>query len=73
MCDDHSDKFTGIGFFNGTFSLEVKDDKKPYQVPLRHVAYGMQEPVKKELERQQQHQNLHTRNSKISNGATALL
>ena len=39
--------FTGIGCFKGTFSIQVKDDAKPYLVPLRHVAYALQETFKK--------------------------
>ena len=31
--------FNGIGCFKGTFSLQLKPDSKPYQVPPRHVAY----------------------------------
>ena len=34
--------FNGIGCFKGTFSLQLKSDSKPYQVPLRHVAYMLQ-------------------------------
>ena len=36
--DEYSDVFTGIGCFKGTFSLQVKDDVKAYQVQLRHIA-----------------------------------
>ena len=39
--------FTGIGSFEGTFFLYVKDDVKPYQALPRHVAYALQEPFKK--------------------------
>ena len=31
---DFKDVFTGIGCFDGTFSLQVKPDGKPYQAPL---------------------------------------
>ena len=41
--------FNGIGCFEGTFSLQLKPDSKPYQAPLRHVAYVLQEPFKEEL------------------------
>ena len=35
----------------GTFSLQLKPDSKPYQVPpLRHVAYALQNPFKDELD-----------------------
>ena len=30
---DFKDIFTGIGCFDGTFSLQVKTDSKPYQAP----------------------------------------
>ena len=43
--------FTGIGCFDGTFSLQVKLDSKPYQVPPWNVAYALQKPFKEELER----------------------
>ena len=42
--------FNGIGCFEGTFSLLLKPDSKPYQVPLRHVAYALQKPFKEELD-----------------------
>ena len=44
------DVFTGIGCFDGTFSFQVKPYSKPYQVSMRHVAYVLQKPFKKELE-----------------------
>ena len=44
------DVFNGIGCFEGTFSLQLKPDSKPYQVPPRHVAYALQKPFKEELE-----------------------
>ena len=40
----------GIGCFDGTFSLQLKLDSKPYQVPLRCLAYALQKPFKEELE-----------------------
>ena len=42
--------FNGIGCFEGTFSLQLKPDSKPYQAPLWHVAYALQKPFKKELD-----------------------
>ena len=39
--------FNAIGCFEGTFSLQLKLDCKPYQAPSRHVAYALQEPLKK--------------------------
>ena len=53
---EFSDVFTGIGCFKGTFSLQVKDDMKPYQMPPRCITYVLQEPFKKELERLQEHE-----------------
>ena len=32
------DVFNGIGCFDGTFSLQIKPDRKPYLVPPRHKA-----------------------------------
>ena len=46
----HSYVFTGISCFKGTFSLQVKEGKKPYQPSPGHVSYALQEPLKKELE-----------------------
>ena len=43
---DFEDVLSGIGCFDGIFSLQVE----PYQEPLRHVAYVLQKPFKKELE-----------------------
>ena len=48
------DVLTGIGSFHGMFSLQVKLDIKPYQVPPWHIAYALQKPFKEELERVQQ-------------------
>ena len=44
------DIFNGIGCFEGKFSLQLKPDSKPYQVPPRHVAYVLQKLFKDELE-----------------------
>ena len=45
--------FNGIGFFEGTLSLQQKLDSSPYQVPPRCVAYALQKSFKHELERLQ--------------------
>ena len=45
--------FNGIGCFEGTFSLQLKPDSKPSQVPPRHVAYALQKPFKEEVEQLQ--------------------
>ena len=37
----------------GTFSLQLKPNSKPYQVPPRCVAYALQKPFKEELEQLQ--------------------
>ena len=44
------DVYNGIGCFKGTFSLQLKPDSKPYQVPPRHVAYALQKWLTGELE-----------------------
>ena len=41
----------GIGCFEGTFSLQVKPDSKPYQAPPQCVAYALQKMFKEELEK----------------------
>ena len=43
------DVFNGIRCFKGTFSLQLKPDSKPYQVPPGHGAYALQEPFKEGL------------------------
>ena len=42
--------FNGIGCFEGTFSLQLRPDSKPYLVPPRHVAYALQKLFKEELD-----------------------
>ena len=44
------DVCNGIGCFKGTFSLQLKPDSKPYQLPPMCVAYALQKPFKQELE-----------------------
>ena len=46
MRNEYSNRFTGIGWFKCTFSLQVKDSAKPYQVPNKCVVYALQEPFK---------------------------
>ena len=46
----YGEVFNGIGCFKGTFSLQLKLDSKPYQVPSRHIAYVLQKPFKEELQ-----------------------
>ena len=58
MHDEYNGVFTGIGCFKATFPLWVKDNTKPYQVPLKCIAYVLQELFKKELEMFPQHQIL---------------
>ena len=48
------DMFNGIGCFKGTFSLQLKPNSKPYQVPPRCMAYALQKLFKKELEHLQE-------------------
>ena len=38
---DFKDVLIRIGYFDGTFSLQVKPDSKLYQVPQRCVAYAL--------------------------------
>ena len=38
---DFEDVSNGIGCFDGMFSLQLKPDSKPYQAPLRHIAYAL--------------------------------
>ena len=49
MHNTYGNIFNGIECFKGTFSLQLKPDSKPHQVPPRHVAYALQKPFKKEL------------------------
>ena len=46
--------FNGIGYFKGTFSLQLRPNSKSYQVLPRHVAYELQKPFKEELEQLQE-------------------
>ena len=46
--------FNGIGYFEGTFLLQLKPDSKPYQVPPGCVAYALQKMFKDELDWLQQ-------------------
>ena len=39
---DFEDVFHGIVCFDGTFSLQLKSDSKPYQAPLRCMPYVLQ-------------------------------
>ena len=43
------DVLNGIGCFEGTFSLQLKPDSKLYQVPPRHVAYVLQNCLRRSL------------------------
>ena len=45
--------FNGTGCFEETFLLQLKPHSKPYQVPLRHVAYALQKAFKDELDQLQ--------------------
>ena len=50
---EFEDVFNGIGCFDGTFLLQLNPDRKPYQVPLRCMAYTLQKLFEEELERLQ--------------------
>ena len=54
--NDFSDLFTCFGCFEGTFKLQVQKGSCPFQTPPRRVAYALQEPLWKELERLQRQQ-----------------
>ena len=41
--------FSGIGYSEGIFSLQVQDDSLPYQVLPRRLACVRKEPLKEEL------------------------
>ena len=41
--------FSGIGYCEGTFSLQVKGGSHPYQMPPRKVAYMLQKLLKEQL------------------------
>ena len=55
---EFEDVFNGIGCFDGIFSLKLKLDSKPYQAPLRWMAYALQKPFEEELERLQKQDRL---------------
>ena len=44
------DVFSGIGGFDGMFSLQVNPDSKPFHTSQRCVAYVLQKTFKEELE-----------------------
>ena len=46
---DFEDVFNEIWFFEGTNSLQLKQDSKLYQAPPRCVAYALWKPFKEEL------------------------
>ena len=50
MHNEFNDFFSGIGCFEGKFSLQVQDDNQSFQVSLRWKVYAFNEPVNKELE-----------------------
>ena len=52
--ENFGDMFKGIGCFKDTFSLQIKLDSKPYQVPPRCIAYALQKLFKEELEHLQE-------------------
>ena len=54
MHDELKNFLSGLGCSEDTFPLQVKENSKPYQVPLRCVAYVLKKPFKEELEQIQQ-------------------
>ena len=53
---EFAEVFSGIRYSKGKLSFQEKDSMKPSQVTLSHVAYALQGPFKKELERLQKQQ-----------------
>ena len=43
---EFNDAFNGIGCFEGTFSLQLTLDSRPYQAPPTHVAHVLQKLLK---------------------------
>ena len=43
--------FTGIGCFEDTFKLHVREGSCPYQAPPKRVSYALQEPLWEKLDR----------------------
>ena len=41
--------FNGIRCFDGTFTLQLRPDSKPYQVSLRHMAYTLQKTIPRRI------------------------
>ena len=48
--NEYSDVSTGIGCFDGTFKLRVKEGSHSYQTLPRRVKYMLQQPPNEELE-----------------------
>ena len=48
--DTFGNMFNSIVCFEGTFSLQLRPDSKPYQAPPRCIAYALQKPLWEELE-----------------------
>ena len=42
--------FSGKGYIEGKFSLQVKEGSHPYLASTRRIAYALQKPLKDELE-----------------------
>ena len=50
---DLDDVFNDIGYFDGTFSLQLKPDSKPCQAPPRCMPYALPKQFQEEFERLQ--------------------
>ena len=48
--EEYGKVFNSIVCFEGTFSLQLKPDCKPYQAPPRCIAYALQKPFQEELQ-----------------------
>ena len=59
MHNDYNDIFTGIGYFEGKFSLQIKNDARSYDALPRCVACTHQERFRNKQERLQEQEIFH--------------
>ena len=48
----------GTDYFEGMFSLQVKEGSNPYQAPPENAEYTLPQPFKEELERLQNNKKI---------------
>ena len=48
--DEFKDVFTGMGCLKGTFSLQIREEIKPYLACPRHIVYGLHKLVNDNLD-----------------------